>query len=150
MSTCLSSQFFSFLTLMLHAGMARIESIEAAEASGHADWLRGEIAAVIGEPLLERLLQGSRRHAARRTDEMEAARRLLALGTLPTGVFCASDLLAVGLVNELLRSGVKVPGEVSVVGYHDLHAPIGFRAFDGGLWGRRRGGPAGQRHAEPH
>jgi LacI family transcriptional regulator len=50
----------------------------------------------------------------------DAARRLLALDALPTGVFCASDLLAVGLVNELLRGGVKVPAEVCVVGYHDL------------------------------
>jgi LacI family transcriptional regulator len=50
----------------------------------------------------------------------EAARRLLELDALPTGVFCASDLLAVGLVNELLRSGVKVPAEVCVVGYHDI------------------------------
>lgn len=50
----------------------------------------------------------------------DAARRLLATGALPTGVFCASDLLAVGLANELLRSGVKVPAEVCVVGYHDL------------------------------
>lgn len=56
---------------------ATVESMEAAEAAGHADWLRSEIAAVIGEPLLERLLEGSRRHAARRTDEMEAARDLL-------------------------------------------------------------------------
>jgi DNA-binding LacI/PurR family transcriptional regulator len=50
----------------------------------------------------------------------EAARRLLELDPLPTGVFCANDLLAIGLVNELLRAGVKVPGEISVVGYDDI------------------------------
>ena len=32
---------------------------------------------MIGEPLLDRLLEGSRAHAARRVDEMEAARDLL-------------------------------------------------------------------------
>ena len=32
---------------------------------------------MIGEPLLDRLLEGSRAHAARRVDEMEAARELL-------------------------------------------------------------------------
>ena len=56
---------------------AAIESLDAAEAAGHAEWLRGEIAEVIGEPLLDRLLEGSRRHAARRVDEMEAAQALL-------------------------------------------------------------------------
>jgi LacI family transcriptional regulator len=50
----------------------------------------------------------------------EAARRLLKLDPLPTGVFCANDLLAVGLVNELLRQGVRVPDDVSVVGYDDI------------------------------
>ena len=49
------------------------ESLDAAAASGTAEWLRAEIAAVIGEPLLDRLLAGSRVHAVRRIDEMEAA-----------------------------------------------------------------------------
>jgi len=54
-----------------------IESVRAAEAVGHAEWLKQEIAAVIGRPLLDRLLVGSRAHAVRRVDEMEAARDLL-------------------------------------------------------------------------
>ena len=56
---------------------AVVESMQAAEVAGHPDWLEGEIATVIGRPLLERLLEGSRKHAARRVDEMEAARELL-------------------------------------------------------------------------
>ena len=54
-----------------------IESVRAAEAVGHAEWLKQEIAAVIGRPLLDRLLVGSQAHAVRRVDEMEAARDLL-------------------------------------------------------------------------
>jgi LacI family transcriptional regulator len=50
----------------------------------------------------------------------ETARRLLDLGRLPSGVFCTNDLMAIGLVNELLRVGVKVPEEISVVGYDDI------------------------------
>lgn len=74
---------------------AAIESVEAAEAAGQADWLKGEIAAVIGEPLLERLLEGSRRHAARRTDEMEAARDLLVeLGVEPRIAAASAAVLA--------------------------------------------------------
>jgi 3-hydroxyisobutyrate dehydrogenase-like beta-hydroxyacid dehydrogenase len=56
---------------------AAIESVRAAEAVGKAEWLKQEIAAVIGRPLLDRLLIGSQAHAVRRRDEMEAARELL-------------------------------------------------------------------------
>jgi 3-hydroxyisobutyrate dehydrogenase-like beta-hydroxyacid dehydrogenase len=52
---------------------AAMESLEAARAVGVEDRVRADIAAVIGEPLLERLLSGSQAHAARRVDEMHAA-----------------------------------------------------------------------------
>jgi 3-hydroxyisobutyrate dehydrogenase-like beta-hydroxyacid dehydrogenase len=50
-----------------------LESVEAASRRGAEDWLRGEIAEVIGGRLLERLLSGSVTHAERRHDEMDAA-----------------------------------------------------------------------------
>jgi len=63
---------------------AALESLEAASAAGVEDRVRAEIAAVIGEPLLERLLSGSRAHAARRVDEMHAATEYLeGLGVEP-------------------------------------------------------------------
>jgi 3-hydroxyisobutyrate dehydrogenase-like beta-hydroxyacid dehydrogenase len=72
-----------------------LESLHAADAAGHAAWLEREIAAVIGEPLLERLVEGSRRHAARRVDEMEAARELLLeLGVEPRIVEATAAILA--------------------------------------------------------
>ena len=74
---------------------AAIESLEGAEAAGHAEWLRGELAAVIGEPLLERLLEGSRAHAERRVEEMEAAADLLrVLGVEPRIAAASASLLA--------------------------------------------------------
>jgi 3-hydroxyisobutyrate dehydrogenase-like beta-hydroxyacid dehydrogenase len=72
-----------------------VESLQAAEAAGHADWLRRELAEVVGEPLLERLLAGSRKHAARRVDEMEAARDLLLeLGVEPRIASASGAILA--------------------------------------------------------
>lgn len=50
-----------------------LESVEGARRAGAEEWLRAEIAGVIGEPLLERLLSGSVTHAGRRRDEMAAA-----------------------------------------------------------------------------
>jgi len=52
---------------------AAIESLEAAEKAGVADRVRADIASILGEPLLERLLTGSRVHAVRRAEEMHAA-----------------------------------------------------------------------------
>ena len=69
--------------------------LTAAEAAGHADWLHGEIASVVGEPVLERLVEGSTRHAARRVEEMEAARELLLeLGVEPRVVAASASVLA--------------------------------------------------------
>ena len=61
-----------------------VESMQAAEIAGHSEWLAKEIAGMVGQSYLERALEGSRKHAARRVDEMEAARDLLVeLGVEP-------------------------------------------------------------------
>ena len=51
-----------------------------------------------------------------------AGERLLGLPKRrrPTGVFCANDLLAFGLMHSLLQNGVRVPEELAVVGYDDI------------------------------
>ncbi|MGH3134220.1 MAG: NAD(P)-binding domain-containing protein [Gaiellaceae bacterium] len=72
-----------------------VESLRAADAAGQASWLEREIAAVIGEPLLERLVEGSRQHAVRRVDEMEAAcELLLELGVEPRIAAASASVLA--------------------------------------------------------
>ena len=74
---------------------AALESLRAADACGQRDWLEEEIAAVIGEPLRERLVVGSRRHAVRRVDELHAARELLLeLGVEPRVVSASASVLA--------------------------------------------------------
>ncbi|GLX02093.1 substrate-binding domain-containing protein [Microtetraspora sp. NBRC 16547] len=49
-----------------------------------------------------------------------AAERMLAAGRLPEAVFCANDLLAMGLLRGLLLAGVRVPGDVALIGYDDI------------------------------
>jgi LacI family transcriptional regulator len=50
----------------------------------------------------------------------DAGRRLLKLSRGPTAVFCANDLLALGVLQSLYAEGVSVPGEMSIVGYDDI------------------------------
>lgn len=48
--------------------------------------------------------------------------RLLAtpVASRPTAVFCANDLLAIGVLNGCVRRGIAVPDELSIVGYDDI------------------------------
>ena len=50
---------------------------------------------------------------------VRAGRRMASAGDRPTAVVASNDRLAVGLMDAFLRSGIEVPGAVSVVGYDD-------------------------------
>ena len=74
---------------------AAVESLAAARAAGVEERARADMAAVLGEPLLERLLTGSKAHAARRMDEMRAAASYLEeLGVEPRVALAAAGWLA--------------------------------------------------------
>lgn len=50
----------------------------------------------------------------------EVAKQWLALKDRPTALFCASDLMAIGIMSELSEHGIKVPEDLSVVGFDDI------------------------------
>jgi DNA-binding LacI/PurR family transcriptional regulator len=52
----------------------------------------------------------------------EAVRELLARAQPPTGVICSSDLMAVGVLQEAAAEGVRVPEDLSVVGFDGIDA----------------------------
>ena len=53
---------------------------------------------------------------------VEATLRLLNSGSKFTALFCVNDQTAYGACLALYRSGLSVPGDVSVVGFDDLHS----------------------------
>ena len=50
----------------------------------------------------------------------EAARKLLKCRQRPTAVFCVSDELAIGCMHEFQVAGLRVPEDISVVGFDDI------------------------------
>lgn len=50
----------------------------------------------------------------------DAGARLLGLARRPTAVFCANDLLALGVLQSLFAAGVRVPEDMALVGYDDI------------------------------
>ena len=38
----------------------------------------------------------------------------------PTAVFCANDLIALGVLQEMTRHRIRVPEDVAIVGYDDI------------------------------
>ena len=50
----------------------------------------------------------------------DAAIKILAMRDRPTAVFCAADMVAFGLIAGLQAGGVRVPQDISVVGFDDI------------------------------
>ncbi|GAA2423132.1 LacI family DNA-binding transcriptional regulator [Streptomyces macrosporus] len=64
-----------------------------------------------------RRIEGERLDVAAGRD---AGARLLGMTPRPTAVFCANDLLALGVLQALFSAGVSVPGDIALVGYDDI------------------------------
>lgn len=52
---------------------------------------------------------------------MQAFRELHALDQPPTAVLCSNDMTAIGVMREAYEQNVKIPDELSVVGFDDIH-----------------------------
>jgi DNA-binding LacI/PurR family transcriptional regulator len=52
---------------------------------------------------------------------MAASQKLMTHKDLPTAVMCSNDMLAIGVLHQLSRSGMRVPDDISVIGFDDIH-----------------------------
>jgi LacI family transcriptional regulator len=52
-------------------------------------------------------------------DGYEHAQALVQLKQIPTAIFCASDRIAVGVYDALKEKGLRIPKDISVVGFDD-------------------------------
>jgi DNA-binding LacI/PurR family transcriptional regulator len=50
-----------------------------------------------------------------------AAQQLMGLAELPTAVLCSNDMTAIGVLHGLYETTHKVPEDISVVGFDDIH-----------------------------
>src|SRR6202012_2245886 len=52
---------------------------------------------------------------------IEAMDRLLKSRRLPTAVMGSNDMTAIGVLHKLYRAGLRVPDDLSVIGFDDIH-----------------------------
>lgn len=95
-------------------GHRSIAHIDGGDTRMAADRRTGFLAAAQRHGVAARVLRGGYEEAAG-----AAAARILLAGELPTAVVAANDRCAIGLLDVFLRAGLRVPDDVSVVGYDD-------------------------------
>jgi LacI family transcriptional regulator len=100
-------------------GHRRLAFVGGREISSQVEGrFEGFTTAVGGAARVERILTDSWRIA----DGRRAAADLVSRPRRrrPSAVLCANDLIALGLLQELYRHGIRVPEDIAVVGFDDL------------------------------
>lgn len=100
---------------LIALGHRRIVYLDGGRAPGAAERLRGYRRAVRAAGLPEQIRPGG----LTESDGAVAATALLAESDLPTAVFAFNDRCALGVIDVLIRRGIQVPQQVSVVGFDD-------------------------------
>src|SRR2546426_1118474 len=55
---------------------------------------------------------------------MRALTELIGMrGKRPTAILCSNDMTAIGVLREAYHHNIKIPGDLSVIGFHDIRLP---------------------------
>ena len=52
---------------------------------------------------------------------MAGMQQLLAAKNMPTAVMCSNDMTAIGVLHTMYRAGLRVPDDLSVIGFDNIH-----------------------------
>ena len=102
---------------LVSLGHRDIVHIDGGRAPGAAERRRGYRTAIRRHGLACQILPGG----LTEEDGAAAAHALGNASPRPTAVLAFNDQCAVGLLDVFLRSGIAVPGQVSVIGFDDSH-----------------------------
>ena len=76
-----------------------------------------EVAARVGAPVLDRRVwHGGLHHE----DGVAGFEAIAGRGPMPTALFCVNDFVAVGALNAAIEAGLRVPEDLSIVGFDDV------------------------------
>ncbi|QDY82346.1 LacI family transcriptional regulator [Paenibacillus polymyxa] len=111
---------YEAVSFLIESGHERIAIIEGVEGFKSTQQRReGFMNALIdhGKPIRhEYIVQG---HYDTESGSL-AMKQLLALEKPPTAVFCSNDDMAIGAMNAVFENGLKVPEDISVIGFDDI------------------------------
>jgi LacI family transcriptional regulator len=111
------------VTHLIESGHRRVAFVGGPDSLGQVrDRLAGARRAVLESGLAEGALTVITTSALTVAEGRRAGQRLAGrpAGERPTAAFCANDLLALGLLQEMTRQQVRVPEELAIVGYDDI------------------------------
>ncbi len=113
---------------LIEMGCRRIAHLRGPENSPGVERLKGyrDTMAKHNLPILPNYVSEQRTvDVQSRESGAESMRQLLALKPRPDGVFCYNDPMAMGAINSILESGLKVPEDIAVIGSGNIHyAPL--------------------------
>lgn len=88
------------------------------------------ISSSAGRSRLQAFWQGTEERSLRRDEPIlgrftakfgkEAVTRIVAEGSMPDAIVCASDVVALGVIGQLRAEGISVPDDVMVTGFDDI------------------------------
>lgn len=51
----------------------------------------------------------------------QAFKKMVERGPLPSSIFVSNDMMAMGVINAANELGIQIPGQLSIIGYDDIH-----------------------------